>query len=158
LHVLTEALRKMTDLDNWVLDVYASANAEEEKRYFAEANRGLEGQLRFRGNFPPDEICRVYEETDVLVTPSLWTENSPLVILFAMRTQTTLVSAEVAGIKEVVGDWGYYYPPNDSSALERLLRRVIAVPAMRNRPGAPHAPDMDENAALVEKIYTEITR
>ena len=156
--VLTEALRKMTDLDNWVLDVYASADAEEEKLYFAKASRGLESRLRFRGNFAPDDICRIYEETDVLVTPSLWTENSPLVILFAIHTQTTLVSADVPGIKEVSGDWAYYYPPNDTAALERLLRRVVTDPAMRNRPGAPRAPDMDENAALVEKIYMEIAR
>ncbi len=156
LHVLTEALRGMADIDTWTLDVYAAGDSEEEKRYLSESMDGLDERVRYRAVFDPGEIRRVYEETDILVVPSLWTENSPLVILYAMHTRTTLIAADVEGIKEVGGDWGLYYPPDDAGALGKLLRRSATDPKMLNRPDAPKAPGIDEHAALVEKIYMEM--
>jgi len=155
LHVLTEALRGLDDIDSWTLVIYAEGNSEEEKQYLADSMRGLDDRVRYRATFDPGEIRRVYEDTDVLVVPSLWTENSPLVILYAMHTGTTLVAADVDGVKKVVGDWGLYYPPRDAAALRRILRGLVAEPEAATRPDAPKVPHIDEHAAVVEKIYME---
>jgi glycosyltransferase involved in cell wall biosynthesis len=145
----------LDDIDSWTLDIYAEGNSEEEKQYLADSMRGLDDRTRYLATFDPGEIRRVYESADVLIVPSLWTENSPLVILYAMHTRTALVAADVDGVSKVVGDWGIYYPPNDAIALGKILRDLIADPEKRQPPVAPAVPHIDEHAAVVEKIYGE---
>lgn len=156
LHILGEALRGLTDIDNWSLDIYAAINTEEEKIYLANSIVGIVDRVSFNATFDPGEISRVYEATDALVVPSLWTENSPLVILYAVHTETTLVASDVAGIGEVARDWGLYYPPNEVNSLRDILRKLFSDSSMLNRDGAPRIPDIDEHAEVIEKIYQKV--
>lgn len=155
LHMLTAALRDITDLENWSLDVYAARRTEDEKRYLDESLSGIVERVAFRGTFDPSDIGKVYENADVLVVPSLWAENSPLVILYAIHTRTSLVSSDIEGVREVAGDWGFYYPPEDRVALRDLLRRIVSNRGPLDGPGAPVVPGIDEHAEIIERIYTE---
>jgi len=151
LHVLAEALSGLRDSNNWELNVYAAMNSEEEKKYF-EKVKGILGEgLNYRETFHPSQIARIYENTDILAVPSLWIENSPLVVLYALETRTAIVASDVPGVKEVAGEAGLYYPRRDAGALKKLLRKLLAEGAPET--AAVRVPGMDEHASKVESIY-----
>ena len=54
--------------------------------------------VRFAGAFDRGDVPRVYGDLDVLVVPSLWPENSPLVIHEAFMHGVAVVGARLGGI------------------------------------------------------------
>ena len=81
----------------------------------------------------PVERARVPEvlrQTDLLVVPSVWYENRPLVVLEALATRTPLLVSEPGGMSELVeeGVSGWRFPMGDAGALARRLEELIARP------------------------------
>ncbi len=58
------------------------------------------GATEFAGTFPQENMADVLAEIDLLVIPSRWYENSPLVLLNALATHTPVLMADVAGMTE----------------------------------------------------------
>ena len=82
------------------------------------------------GAFPRDQIANVYRQMDVLVVPSLWLENSPLVIHEAFMAGVPVVGARIGGIAGLGEDGrsGFLYEATSSSALARALLELIDAP------------------------------
>src|SRR6185369_2491449 len=76
-----------------------------------ERARGL--PVRFEGRFAPGDAARVYGAIDLLVVPSLWLENSPLVIHEAFQSGVPVVGARIGGIADLIdeGRTGLLYDP-----------------------------------------------
>ena len=70
----------------------------------------------------------------MLVIPSRWYENSPLVLLYALATRTPVIVTDVKGMTEFVrDDWnGYTFPMNDVNRLTEILQKVIDDPHILN--------------------------
>jgi glycosyltransferase involved in cell wall biosynthesis len=83
--------------------------------------------VRFMGAFDRDQVSRVYAEIDVLVVPSLWLENSPLVIHEAFMAGVPVVGSRIGGIPNLVRDgWnGLLFEPASPDALARSMQRLI---------------------------------
>lgn len=66
-------------------------------------------------------------QTDLLVVPSIWWENSPLAILEALAARVPLLVSELGGMAELVeeGAGGYRFRPADSDDLARRLARFL---------------------------------
>jgi glycosyltransferase involved in cell wall biosynthesis len=81
----------------------------------------------FADGFDRDRVDDVYEGLDVLVVPSLWPENSPLVIHEAFMHQVPVVAARVGGIPELVGHEinGLLYERFDTESLAAALQQLI---------------------------------
>jgi glycosyltransferase involved in cell wall biosynthesis len=81
----------------------------------------------FSDGFDRDRIEDVYGGIDVLVVPSLWPENSPLVIHEAFMHRVPVVAARVGGVPELVADEanGLLYEPFDPDSLAASLQRLI---------------------------------
>jgi glycosyltransferase involved in cell wall biosynthesis len=117
------------------------------------AGVGLHGRL------PREDVGRVLAGTDLLVVPSLWWENQPLVILEALAAGTPLAVSDLGGMAELVGEGtdGLRFPAGDVDALERLLRRVLEEPTRLDALAAsPSAmPDVATATDLVELAYAD---
>jgi glycosyltransferase involved in cell wall biosynthesis len=74
--------------------------------------------------------AEVYSRFDVVVVPSLWPENSPLVIHEAFMAGVPVVAARIGGIPELVSDGvnGVLYDPASPDALAELLRGLVLRP------------------------------
>jgi glycosyltransferase involved in cell wall biosynthesis len=81
----------------------------------------------FANGFDRDRVADVYEGLDVLVVPSLWPENSPLVIHEAFMHKVPVVAARVGGIPELVGHEinGLLYEPFNTESLAAALQKLI---------------------------------
>ena len=155
LHVLVEALAGLPgNVPPWKLYVYADESGLEEKRYLDRIKEKTPATVEFRGTFPPEEIKGVYEDMDVLVLPSLWAENSPMVLLYALHTNTPVVAADIGGVREIVGASGAcLYSPRDVSSLQGLLSEIFVNPGALARLKPVEVSGMDDHVQKLTGIY-----
>ena len=85
----------------------------------------------FCGTFGSSEMRGVLDTMDVLVIPSIWYENSPLVLLYALATHTPVVVSDVAGLTEFVDPDrnGYVFERGSKKDLKRVLLELSSNPA-----------------------------
>jgi glycosyltransferase involved in cell wall biosynthesis len=68
----------------------------------AEPLQALGGAVTFAGAYRPSEVLGLMRRAGWVVVPSIWWENSPMIIQEAMRAGTPLVVADIGGMAEKV--------------------------------------------------------
>jgi len=83
--------------------------------------------VTFRGTFAKEKMREVMDGLDLLVIPSRWYENSPLVLLNALATHTPVVVSDVAGMTEFLEPRrnGYAFERGSVDDLQRVLRKLV---------------------------------
>lgn len=138
-HVLLEALGALRGR----FDVLLYGNPDVHPAYAADLRRQAAGlPVRFMGAFDRARLADVYASFDVLVVPSLWPENSPLVIHEAHMHGAAVVAARVGGIPDLVSDGvnGCVYDAYAVDDLRRTLQRFVDDPRLAARLGAAAPP------------------
>lgn len=111
------------------LQIYGPA--DQDPAYMEGLRSLAEGHaVSFRGTFPSAQMAVKLAEMDLLVIPSRWYENSPLVLLNALATHTPVLVSDVAGMTEflVPGRNGYAFDRGSADALFVRLRDLLAEP------------------------------
>lgn len=87
------------------------------------------------GTFPPGELDAVLSGLDLLVVPSLWIENSPLIVLQALSARLPIVAFDVEGIREQIqpGVTGLLVSLGDAAALGEALAELVRQPEQLER-------------------------
>lgn len=121
------------------------------------------GNVRFAGRFEPARLADLYREIDVLVVPSTWFENSPLVIHEAFLHRTPVVTSDIGGMRELVTHEvdGLHFHAGDAHDLARTLRRFVDDPALASALGerTPKLKTLDEDAdEMVERYRALLDR
>jgi glycosyltransferase involved in cell wall biosynthesis len=98
-------------------------------------------------------VARVLAATDLLVVPSLWFENSPLVILEALASRTPLLVSDLGGMAELVepGVSGFHFARGDAQDLASKLTAALSGKLALDRLYA-RAPDLPRFAAHVDAL------
>jgi len=157
-HLLLDAVSRLPREDV-ELSIFGDQNTS--PRYSAALRRQAEGMLvRFMGPFDTESAAKVYAQLDALVVPSLWPENSPLVIHEAFMAGVPVVGAWAGGIPELVQHEqnGLLFEPGDAEDLERCLASLVR-DGGRVRElarGIPVVKTVAENAVEMEGIYKEV--
>jgi glycosyltransferase involved in cell wall biosynthesis len=129
LHVLLEAMKRLPGTSRVTLKVYGSA-PEEGTQYALDLRKIASGESRiaFCGTFGNRHIADVLDGIDVLVIPSLWHENMPLVALSAQAAGCPLVASDIGGMSDVVvhGKNGLLFARGSSVELAELIVRLSA--------------------------------
>ena len=116
--------------------------------------------VSFRGPFDRDRLADIYASIDVLVVPSLWSENSPLVIHEAFMHGAAVIAARMGGIPELIDDGvnGLLYEPFRPDELRALMQRCIDDPMLSTRlaAAAPAVKAIDEDAREWEERYAAL--
>ncbi len=86
--------------------------------------------VSFMGTFPTETMANILREIDLLVIPSRWYENSPLVLLNALATHTPILVSNVAGMTEFLdpGRNGYAFERGSVDDLAKQLAMLVAAP------------------------------
>ena len=155
-HVLVEAAARLSG-DAAVL-VYGDPAVSPE--YVARLRHAAGARVRFMGPFEHDRLGDVYGAMDVLVVPSLWPENSPLVIHEAFMHGVPVVGARVGGIPDLIEDGvnGLLYDAESVDALARALQRFLDDRSLAGRLGsrAPALKSMASDAEAWERRYERV--
>ena len=125
-------------------------------------SHGIADRVRFTGKVDNREIDRIYRDTDILVVPSVWSENQPVTIMEAMAARTAVIASRIGGIPEFVEDrkTGLLFDPGNAGDLARCLRELIDSPAQRqayaeNAWQAMREETLERQAARILAVYDE---
>jgi hypothetical protein len=133
-HVLIDAVASLPP-DSYHLRIYGSP--KDFPDYYAQLRdaAGANPNIEFCGTFPNSEIGRVFSAIDVLVIPSVWYENTPLVLYSAMASGCPAIVSDYPGMTETVthDQNGMAFPSGDAQALRERLARLIDEPALLAR-------------------------
>ena len=91
--------------------------------------------LRWLGWADAGEVRRAMQQATALIVPSLWPDNSPMVIYEACAAGLPVVASRVGGIPELVseGENGLLFARGDAEGLRAALRRIAEEPDLRAR-------------------------
>ena len=111
------------------------AQPEEFQKQFRERLAHLPGNLHLHGPYERERVTRLMQTVDVVLVPSVWWENSPLVIQEALRARRPLICSDIGGMAEKVeeGVNGFLFPAGSSVELAQLLRQLAADPEQLRR-------------------------
>lgn len=135
-HILIKALQDLP-LASVKLKIYGSnidfPDYFEELKQLAQGNSNIE----FCGTFPNADIGKVIAQFDALVVPSIWYENTPLVIYSAHACRCPVIASNLPGISEVIENEenGLLFEAGNSVKLNALLRGLLSDPDKLQRLG-----------------------
>lgn len=161
LDVLLEAMKILAKQRTAVELRLHGANLELQRPEFQEKVNGLLAEtdrvVEFVGPYEHEDLPRLMAEVDWVVVPSIWWENSPLVIQEAFMYRRPVICSDVGGMAEKVRDGvdGLHFAVRDPRSLAKVLKRAISTPglwdSLRSEIRGGHS--MDEHVATMTEIY-----
>lgn len=157
LHVLLAALAR---LDPASYEAELHGNAEAKPEYVAALGGKLPPSIRLRGESPAEEVPRILSGLDVLVVPSIWWENSPLVIHEAFAAGIPVVCSDIGGMAELVTDGvdGLHFAAGDADDLAAKLELLAGDRALleKLKAGIDEPRNMKADAAFHEQLFEAV--
>jgi len=88
-------------------------------------------------DWPHDAVMRAWRGSLLGITPSVWPEPCPTVVMEAMVSSRAVIASRIGGIPDLVADGvsGLLVPPGDTKALREALTRLLENPELRIRMG-----------------------
>jgi GT2 family glycosyltransferase/glycosyltransferase involved in cell wall biosynthesis len=116
-----------------------------------------EEYVRVHGPIPHEQVPRALASIDVLCVPSIWPENSPLVIQEAFLAGVPVIASRIGGIPEVVDDGrnGLLFTAGDPGDLGRMIGRLLSEPLLldRLRRGIPAVRTIQDDVGQTRRLY-----
>ena len=134
-----------------------------------ELNGSAGNRVEWMGEYRnPDIVAEVFNRCDAIVVPSIWAENSPLVIHEALQARLPVITADCGGMAEYVHheDNGLLFTHRDNDSLASQMQRLADAPRWARRLGQRgyvpsedgYVPDMRKHSLAVEQIYEGLLR
>jgi len=160
-------LRAMKRLQEDEVDVHLSVHGanlelqpEEFRDEFQELLDATRDTVTFEGQFNHDDLPSLMADVDWVVVPSVWWENSPLVIQEAAQHGRPVIASDIGGMAEKVHDRvsGLHFRANDPADLATTIAGAVASrklwEELRRRIEPPYA--MDEHVRSLSRHYHEL--
>lgn len=160
-HLLVDAVRNHLDDVDLTLDIYG--NVEEYPDYVRSLKQVIQddSRIQFRGTFPNPKIGEVLASLDALVVPSVWYENTPLVVYSAQAAACPVVGTKVGGIAEAITheENGLLFERGSVAELAAAIRRLSQDrELLKSLSKAARRPTtIEEYVDALETIYAECT-
>lgn len=113
-----------------------------------------------------DIVADVFDRVDAIVVPSIWVENSPLVIHEAQQVRLPVITADVGGMAEYVEHEvnGLLFEHRSPRALANQMQRLADDPAWAARLGARgylgdpdgEIPAIETHVEALERLYRTV--
>jgi glycosyltransferase involved in cell wall biosynthesis len=160
-------LRAMKRLEEEGADVHLSvhgANLELQPQEFRDEFDELIGATKrtvtFHGEYSHDALPALMDDADWVVVPSIWWENSPLVIQEAFGYGKPIICSDIGGMAEKVEDGvnGLHFKAADSASLATTIKRAVESPRLWTEleRGIRPVYSMDEHVRALSAHYHEL--
>lgn len=162
IHVLVDAFVKAGIETHAHLDIWGNYANNPQYEIDLRARIGKNLSIFLRGRYLREQLGSILENLDIVVVPSIWYENAPLVIQEAFATKTPVIATNLGGMSEVVAHDinGLLFQRNDSDDLAFQLRRVVEEGDLlaRLKTGIPPVRGFqDETFDELEDIYKRLS-
>ena len=112
------------------------------------------------GPYRRDQLPALMANIDWVVVPSIWWENSPLVIQEAFQYGRPVICSDIGGMAEKVADGvnGLHFRAGDPADLARILGRAVNTPGLweRLRAGIPPVYSMSDHVRKLTRLYSDL--
>jgi glycosyltransferase involved in cell wall biosynthesis len=168
IHVALDAARVLEDEE--VTDIQVEIHGdymgqpEEFQQDFLERLAKAGRNVRYHGPYDNRRVDQLMRGFDVILVPSIWWENSPVVIQEALRNRRPIVCSNIGGMAEKVrdGKGGFHFPVGSAIELAALLRDLAGdreklwrvSREMRPAEAPEHA--VDQHVELYERLLGRI--
>lgn len=146
------------DLHGANLDMQSPAFRDE----FSKLVSAARGYVTLVGKYAPHEQAALMADVDWVVVPSIWWENSPLVIQEAFMHGKPVICSDIGGMAEKVTDGvdGLHFKASDPSSLARVIRRASTEPGLweRLRSGIRPILPMADHITNLTSLYDRADR
>lgn len=156
-HILCEAFSKVKGDARLV--IWGDADSEygnNLKKKYSSKN------IEFKDRYHNDDLQQVLDSFDVLVCPSIWLENAPLVIQEAQAAQLPVLVSDRGGMAELVHDGidGFTFRLGDADDLRLKMQRIIDNPEMLSalEPSIEKVRTIQDDAEFCVQKYRELTK
>jgi GT2 family glycosyltransferase/glycosyltransferase involved in cell wall biosynthesis len=160
-HLLLEATRSL-EPGQVTVDVFgghAAYHGDDSYRLRLEPLLAAAG-VRAHGSLPHQRVPAALATLDALVVPSIWPENSPMVIQEAFLAGTPVIASRIGGIPEIVADGenGLLFEPGNVDDLRRTIVRLVREPDLLERlcAGIRPARTIEADAAFTREMYDRV--
>ncbi len=124
-------------------------------------------RISFEGEYENGEVGdRVLSQVDAIVVPSIWLENSPLVIHEAQQARLCVVTANAGGMAELVEHEtnGLLFQHRDEADLASQMQHLVDMPGLAERLGERgyirrtdgSVPTSEDDARFMERLYRQL--
>ena len=160
IHILVDAFVAATKENKATLSIWGDISKNSYyDNYLCEYAQNIES-IEFRGYFLPHQIGEVLSEIDVIIVPSLWYENAPLIIFEAFASKTPVIVTNLGGMAEIIsyGVNGLLFKQGDVEDLAEQISRLINEDDLINqlKSGIPIVKDISKEVDELELIYLKI--
>jgi glycosyltransferase involved in cell wall biosynthesis len=129
-HIALQAFNDLERPNGATLTLYGN------NQHFADYFRRLSLQIDrnpliiYGGCFPHSQIGEVLSGVDALIMPSMWYENTPVIMYEAFATKTPVIATHEGGMAELIDEFegGWTFPRGDVDALAALMQHLIDHP------------------------------
>ncbi len=161
-HVLIDAVRQIDD-PRLQVKIYGDVTRFPKYVERLRAKIGGDRRIVLAGPYSGgDSLARILADTDVLVVPSLWYENSPNVLLEAFAMGTPALVSDFGGMAELVEPEvnGLRFRLGDPIDLARQLRRLLESPELVSTlsAGVPTVRSIQDEMDLLEEVYGRVMK
>jgi len=160
-HIAVQAFNRLRHPNGATLTLYG--DNQHFADYFHELKPQIESNssITYAGRFPHSQIAEILSGVDVLLMPSLWYENTPVIMYEAFATKTPVIATHEGGMTELIDEFegGWTFPRGDVNALASLMQELIDHPQQvyeaceRIRP----VRTIGEHVIDVLKIYEQVS-
>jgi len=158
-HIIIEAFNKIA-AENISFKIYGSSS---DKGYCNSLARMAKANPRIElcGVFPENDIGKIFSNVDVVVVPSLWYENYPLVLHEALASHVPVIASGIGGMAEKIkhGFNGLTFPMGDVAGLAEAIQSIVSNPAILNdmkiNIRQSPIPTIEQEAYAYERIYRQ---
>jgi glycosyltransferase involved in cell wall biosynthesis len=139
INVLFDAAKLLEDQEfhDVSFDIFGDYRSQppEFQKEFLERLAKTGRNVYFRGPYDQSQVDDLMKSVDAVLIPSIWWENSPVVIQEALRASMPVICSDIGGMAEKVRDGidGFHFPVGHSMALAALLKRLAGDRQALNR-------------------------
>jgi glycosyltransferase involved in cell wall biosynthesis len=156
--ILVRAFRQLSRVRrNARLTIYGSLEVQPDYARRLKRMAGGDPDIHFVGGYRHEDLAKILSGLDVVVVPSVWHENSPIVILEAFAAGRPVIGTDVGGIAEIVQEAvnGLLFGRGSVTDLARQLQRLLDEPELlaRLQRNIPPARTTDEEMEQLFGVY-----
>lgn len=144
----------------WLHGANLELRSPEFRREFEELFEACSDRVTLVGRYRPAELPELMSAIDWVVVPSIWYENSPLVIQEAFMHGRPVICSDIGGMAEKVEDGvsGLHFRAGDARSLARTLARASGDEGLwdRLRSGVPEVYRMEDAVRSISRIYRDL--